>query len=88
MACELSTIVTDIPANKYWIIDGENGLLFKPFDYEVLAKKLIFLLQNKQLQQLFGIRSRKIIIEKAEQNVQMANIERIYQKLSRNVCKT
>jgi len=86
MACELPTIVTDIPANKYWITDEENGLLFKPFDYEALAKKLIFLLQNKQLQELFGNRSRKIIIEKVEQNVQMANVERIYQKLSRNVC--
>ena len=81
MACELSTVVTDIPANRHWIRDGENGFLFKPHDYQVLAEKIIFLLQHKEIRSLFGERSRKIIQDKVEQKVQMANIERIYKEL-------
>lgn len=40
MACGLFPIVTDIPANREWIRDGENGLLFPPGESEALARAL------------------------------------------------
>ena len=37
MACGLFPIVSDIPANREWIVDGENGMLFRPGDHVALA---------------------------------------------------
>jgi glycosyltransferase involved in cell wall biosynthesis len=38
MACRLFPIVSDIPANREWISDGENGLVFPPNDHVSLAR--------------------------------------------------
>jgi L-malate glycosyltransferase len=38
MACGLVPIVSDIPANREWITDRENGLLFTPGDHLALAR--------------------------------------------------
>ena len=38
MACGLIPIVSDIPANREWINDRENGLLFTPGDHLALAR--------------------------------------------------
>ena len=40
MACGLFPIVSDIPANREWIIDGDNGMLFPPGDHLALARCL------------------------------------------------
>jgi glycosyltransferase involved in cell wall biosynthesis len=38
LAAGLFPIVSDIPANREWITDGENGLLFPAGDDEALAR--------------------------------------------------
>jgi L-malate glycosyltransferase len=81
MACELAPVVTDIPANRCWIKDGENGFLFKPKDYNTLAEKIIRLIKDKEKRKLFGKKCREIIIQKAEFKTQMAKTEEIYLKL-------
>lgn len=40
MACGLFPIVSDIPANREWIVDGDNGMLFRPGDHLALARCL------------------------------------------------
>lgn len=42
MALGLIPVVTDIPGNREWIMDGKNGFLFSPKDHKVLAEKIIF----------------------------------------------
>ena len=37
LACGLPCLVSDIPANKEWVTDGENGWLFPDGDAEALA---------------------------------------------------
>lgn len=49
MACGAFPIATDIPANREWLNDGENGLLFPPGDAEALATKIVIALQNPKL---------------------------------------
>jgi glycosyltransferase involved in cell wall biosynthesis len=41
MACGLFPIVTDIPANREWITDGENGRLFPPGDAHRLGMTIV-----------------------------------------------
>jgi glycosyltransferase involved in cell wall biosynthesis len=81
MACELSPIVTDIPANRPWIDDGENGFLFPAGDYKTLASKIIYLLNNEELRGSFGRKSREIVRKKAEQQTEMDKIDSIYAEL-------
>lgn len=40
MACGLFPIVSDIPANREWIVDGDNGMLFPPGDHLALTECL------------------------------------------------
>jgi L-malate glycosyltransferase len=81
MACELPPVVTDIPANRYWIKHGENGLLFKPGDYTGLANLITDLLRDKEKRQAFGKKSRDIVEKKANFKIQMAKIEEAYSGL-------
>lgn len=40
LACGLYPIVSDIPANREWIVDGENGMLFPTGDHAALAERM------------------------------------------------
>jgi glycosyltransferase involved in cell wall biosynthesis len=81
MSCELAPVVTDIPANRCWIKDGENGFLFKSGDYLALAEKINCLLGDKDKRKLFGKKCREIVCEKADYEIQMAKTEKVYQVL-------
>ena len=81
MACGLSPIVTDIPANQTWINDGKNGFLFPTRDYKTLASKIIYLLNNEETRENFSRRSQEIVQKKAEQQTEMKKLERIYHEL-------
>ena len=81
MACGLAPIVTDIPANRPWINEGENGLLFTVRDYKTLASKIINLLHNQEMREDFGRTSREIVQKKAEQQTEMEKMDSIYTEL-------
>ena len=81
MACELAPVVTDIPANRPWIKGGENGFLFPAKDYETLASKIIYLINNDDINKCFGKKSRKIVQQKAEHRAEMDKLEKIYKEL-------
>lgn len=49
MACGAFPVVTDILANREWLVHGESGLLVMPNDPRDLAKKLIVALQDPSL---------------------------------------
>lgn len=44
MSCGKPLVISDIPANREWVTDGKNGLLFNPGDCKMLAAKVIELL--------------------------------------------
>ncbi|GAI12432.1 unnamed protein product, partial [marine sediment metagenome] len=77
----LAPVVTDIPANRPWVHDGENGFLIPVREYEMLADGIIRLLEDEGLRKKFGEAGRAIVIEKAEHEEQMARVERIYGEL-------
>lgn len=81
MACGLAPVVTDIPANRPWIKDGENGFLVPVKDHKTLATKITYLIKNAEIRREFGKANRRIVQEKAKYETQMAKVERIYQGL-------
>ena len=85
MACGLAPVVTDLPANRDWIKDGENGFLVPINDIEMLANKIVYLIENDQIREKFGKTNRQIIQEKAECATEMAKMEKVYEALKQGM---
>ena len=49
MTLGIPVIVTDIPANREWVVPGSSGLLFPPRDHEELAKQICVVLGDEGL---------------------------------------
>jgi glycosyltransferase involved in cell wall biosynthesis len=78
MACGLPVIVSDIPANHEWIIDGWNGFIVPVRNPEKLANAIIQLIENPGLIQLFCERNVRIIHDRADQEKHMAHMADLY----------
>jgi glycosyltransferase involved in cell wall biosynthesis len=81
MACGLAPVVTDILGNHEWIENGVNGFLFPPKNSEVLAEKVIQLIENQHLRKSFGERCVQIIKQKATWEKCVSDMEAIYTSL-------
>jgi len=73
MASGLLPVVSDIPGNREWIEDGENGFLFPTGDYQALAQKIVWVINDFKDIKKLRMENQKIIKEKAlwEENMQM-----------------
>ena len=78
MACELAPVVTDLPANREWVTDGESGFLVPVNDVQMLADRIAYLLSDQAVRQEFGRIGRGIIKERAEYSREMERMEKIY----------
>jgi glycosyltransferase involved in cell wall biosynthesis len=48
LACGLPCLVSDIPANKEWVVEGENGWLFPDGDADALAAKILDAIRQRE----------------------------------------
>ena len=84
MTCKLPCIVSDIPGNKEWIKNMENGLVFPTKDSRALAKKIITLIKNEDLSTRLAENAFKTVRERANwrENSKVLNnlIERLAEK--------
>jgi len=81
MACSLPVVVTDIPANKEWVIDGHNGFVVPPNDSSELSNRVVTLLRNSGLRNLMGQRNLAIARAKADWNKNVDKLEATYNML-------
>jgi len=81
MALGLYPIVTDIPANREWIADGENGRLFPVGDFEALAKVIDEVSEARKTWPEVREKNREIIRARALWPNNMAAVERALLKL-------
>ncbi len=66
MGCGLPCLVSDIPANKEWVSDDENGWLFPDGNAEALAEKILLAAQKRDTLIEMGARSRSIAEQRAD----------------------
>ena len=59
MACGRPSLVSDIPANREWIIPGEAGALFKDGDVNALSSQLMAMAAQSDLS-IYGHRARQL----------------------------
>ncbi|MBD3232006.1 glycosyltransferase [Candidatus Dependentiae bacterium] len=79
MASGKPVITTNVKGNNELVIDGDNGFLIKPGDAEMLAERIITLLENKELSLYFGKRNREKICKDYNIDFTVNKIEELYQ---------
>jgi glycosyltransferase involved in cell wall biosynthesis len=81
MASGAFPIVTDIPANREWITNAENGFLIPIENENILAMRIVEAIHNKELLTKASEKNRMIIKDKAhwkENIIKMVNIYKGY----------
>jgi glycosyltransferase involved in cell wall biosynthesis len=71
-------VVTDIPANKEWVINGENGFLVNQSEEKILARKIIDAMRNRDLLERSQAKNRVIIQGKALWKEHITRVKSLY----------
>jgi len=66
LACGLPCLVSDIPANKEWVVDDENGWLFRDGDVNHLAEKILAAISQREKLPEIGRSSRRLAEMRAD----------------------
>ena len=81
LACGLPCLVSDIPANKEWIVENENGWLFQDGDADSLAEKILAAISQKEKLPQIGRASRKSAEMRADWKKNAKVLMNIYRSL-------
>jgi glycosyltransferase involved in cell wall biosynthesis len=87
MACALPVVVTQIPANEEWVIEGRNGLFVSPKDSAEVSKQVLSLLGENSLRQEMGSNNLAVARSKADWNKNVNKLEGIYKRLCGSATK-
>ena len=66
LACGLPCLVSDIPANKEWVFEGQNGWLFPDGNVDALAAKILAALEQRKSLPEIGKNARALAEERAD----------------------
>ncbi|HXF44198.1 MAG TPA: glycosyltransferase family 4 protein [Candidatus Paceibacterota bacterium] len=78
MATGLPVVVTDTGDNKDWV---DNNFVIPVKSPEMLAQKLITLINDEKLRAAQGARNRQIIEDKNNYQIEMEKVEKVYENL-------
>jgi glycosyltransferase involved in cell wall biosynthesis len=81
LACGLPCLVSDIPANKEWVSEGENGWLFEDGNVDSLAEKILLTLKNRKLLPKIGNASRTTAEARADWKKNSMKLLRTYETI-------
>ena len=80
LACGLPCLVSDIPANKEWVTEGENGWLFSDGDADALAAKILQAMDQRKSLPEIGNAARTVAEERADWKKNSAKLMQAYQR--------
>ena len=76
-------VVSDIPANREWIVDGENGYLVPLNDTRALADKIVQAFIHRTVKSDTIQKNRNLVEQKASLEKNLLRMERLYSRLYR-----
>lgn len=79
MGCGLPVIASDVGGNNEIVHEGENGYLIKGDDVELLARRLTELINDKEMRERMGARSREMALNYDWERI-MAQYEQLYER--------
>jgi len=83
MACGAFPVATDIAANRTWIRNEKNGLLFTSKNIQELAEKIIKALRNRTWREAIAAENWSIVKNRGNWTREMARMEEMYEALLR-----
>ncbi|GAB1470954.1 glycosyltransferase family 4 protein [Chloroflexota bacterium] len=81
LACGLPCLVSDIPANKEWVVENENGWLFRDGDANHLAEKILAAMNQRENLPEIGRAGRRSAEMRADWKKNAAALMNVYQSL-------
>jgi glycosyltransferase involved in cell wall biosynthesis len=75
-------IVSDLPANREWIDDGDNGLIFPPGDAGALAERLRRAASDADLRRRAARRNRELVAARADWHSNLSEVEGLFARLA------
>ena len=81
LACGLPCLVSDIPANKEWVTEGENGWLFPDGDADALAAKILQALAQRGRLPEMGRAARAVAEARADWRKNSETLMQTYQQV-------
>ena len=78
IACGLAVVVTNIPGNREWVTQGENGFLVRPGDSLSLADGVAGILEDDELRVRMRTANVKLAKERADWNVELASTAKVH----------
>ena len=80
LASGLPCLVSDIPGNREWVSEGENGWLFTDGDPDVLAEKILQAFDQRASLPQIGKAARAVAEERADWTQNSAKLMQAYQQ--------
>ena len=81
MAAGKPVVATDVGGTREAVVEGETGYLVRPNDHEMMADRLIDLLQNKWKAEEFGLNGKKRSLEEFSPEKQLDRTLDLYRRL-------
>lgn len=81
LACGLPCLVSDIPANREWVVENENGWLFRDGDADHLAKKILTAISQREKLPEIGRASRRSAEMRADWKKNAEALMNVYRSL-------
>ncbi len=81
LACGMPCLVSDIPANKEWIVENENGWLFRDGDANHLAEKILSAISQRENLPGIGRASRRSAEMRADWKKNAEVLMNVYRSL-------
>jgi glycosyltransferase involved in cell wall biosynthesis len=81
LACGLPCLVSDIPANKEWVVENENGWLFRDGDANHLAEKILSTISQRENLPQIGRASRRSAEMRADWKKNAEVLMNVYRSL-------
>lgn len=81
LACGMPCLVSDIPANKEWVFENENGWLFRDGDSDHLAEKILAAMNQREKLPEIGRASRGEAEKRADWKKNAEALMQVYRSL-------
>jgi glycosyltransferase involved in cell wall biosynthesis len=72
-------VTYDVDGNREGLIDGQTGYLIKPFDRDMLADRLSFLLSDPSRMRQMGLAGRDFAVKRFDTRVMVDALQQVYQ---------
>ena len=81
LACGVPCLVSDIPANREWVIEDENGWLFRDGDVNHLAEKILAAMNQREKLPGIGAAGRRSAEKRADWKKNVEALMQVYRSL-------